>query len=460
MPAPTVKFTVAVEAAVVEEPEAPMLCEPPAAAGTVKVAVQAPVALAVVGEPCGAPSKVTMTLVSLAAKPDPVTFTDVPAGPLFLLIEIPAPTLNVNGAIDEVEDPETPMLWAPPWVAGTGNVAVQVPFEPAVVGEPIGVLSKLNWILVSLEPKPDPVAVTEVPAGPLFLLKAKLGSMLKLWAGTDSVVAPKEVTEWEVPEVTEGTTKVVVQVPVAPALVDCPIATPSKFTVIPCSFMPKPLPVTVIEAPTVPFGRLKLMVGLEMTVTLEVAEPPLPEAVIVWAPAAAFAVTGPHDPVMPACTAEPTATLSIWIVTISPFAKPEPFKISVLPVDWVAVILGTIVKLAAPDVPEVVPTATTAWGPAMALGTTKVVLQVPPPATVVEPTGPESKFILILSLAVPVPETITVIPGPPAAGLRFGTLTARAGTAAARHIIIPRTRKTAPYLKNLRMVIYCPPFYV
>ena len=87
------------------------------------------------------------------------------------------------------------MLWAPPWVAGTVKVEVQAPVWLAVVGEPIAVLSKVNWILVSLDANPDPVTVTAVPAGPLFLLKAKLGSMLKLWAGTVSVVVPTEVIE-------------------------------------------------------------------------------------------------------------------------------------------------------------------------------------------------------------------------------------------------------------------------
>jgi hypothetical protein len=83
-------------------------------------------------------------------------------------------------------------------------------------------------------------------------------------------------------EAAAGTTKVVVQVPDELACVDCPTDTPSKLTVIPVSFIPKPLPVTVTEAPTVPFGRLKVMVGLLITVTVAVEEEPaLPEAATV-----------------------------------------------------------------------------------------------------------------------------------------------------------------------------------
>jgi hypothetical protein len=53
-------------------------------------------------------------------------------------------------------------------------------------GEPTAALSKVNWMLVSLEAKPDPLTVTEVPAGPLFLPNEILGVMLKLWAGTEA----------------------------------------------------------------------------------------------------------------------------------------------------------------------------------------------------------------------------------------------------------------------------------
>jgi hypothetical protein len=80
----------------------------------VKVAVQAPVVPAIVGEPTGVPSKVTAMLLSPEENPDPVTPTEVPAGPLVLFKEIPAPTVKATTVTGEVEEPEAPTLWAPP----------------------------------------------------------------------------------------------------------------------------------------------------------------------------------------------------------------------------------------------------------------------------------------------------------------------------------------------------------
>ena len=97
-------------AALVIVPAAPMAWSPPAETGTVKVEVQAPVALTVILEATVVVSKVILAF-SPEAKPEPETLTVVPAAPLVLLIVIPAPTLKARLAPpDEVIVPEALIL--------------------------------------------------------------------------------------------------------------------------------------------------------------------------------------------------------------------------------------------------------------------------------------------------------------------------------------------------------------
>jgi hypothetical protein len=187
-----VKETDEVDAAVVIGPLAAMVWAPPAAAGMTMLADHCPLSLASIVEPMGLPSKVSVIPLSLAAKPEPVTVTAVMAVPVFLLIEIPAPMLKVMSVSEEVEDPRTLTAWVPPADAGTENVSVHAPVELAWVVEPTGVPSKVTLIPVSPEAKPEPLAVTDVPAAPLVLFIEKLGVTLKERAGTEaaSVVDP------------------------------------------------------------------------------------------------------------------------------------------------------------------------------------------------------------------------------------------------------------------------------
>ena len=64
------------------EPLALTLWDPKAEAGTVKVPLQFPRELAEIPEVTGLPSKVIVMPVSPAPKPEPVTVTELPGGPL------------------------------------------------------------------------------------------------------------------------------------------------------------------------------------------------------------------------------------------------------------------------------------------------------------------------------------------------------------------------------------------
>jgi hypothetical protein len=98
-PALTVKVTPVIELAEVVEPYAPIVWEPAVEAGTVKVLFQAPRELAVIPDLTTVPSKVIVMPVSLATKPEPVTVTEVPGGPLVRLrVRAPPSTVKVTPA--------------------------------------------------------------------------------------------------------------------------------------------------------------------------------------------------------------------------------------------------------------------------------------------------------------------------------------------------------------------------
>jgi hypothetical protein len=85
----TVKVMTGTESAEVVEPYAPIAWEPEAEAGTTKVVFQPPEELAEIPDLTTVPSKVIAT-DSEALKPEPVTVTEVPGGPLVRLIVIVA----------------------------------------------------------------------------------------------------------------------------------------------------------------------------------------------------------------------------------------------------------------------------------------------------------------------------------------------------------------------------------
>ena len=118
---------------------------------------------------------------SLAPKPEPVTVTEVPAVPLFLLMEKTGPTLKEIGLNEEEEviEPWTLTAWAPPDKTGIEIVLVHDPAALACTGELTGFPSIVTTIPCSPEAKPEPLVVTEIPADPLVLLIVKLGVILK-----------------------------------------------------------------------------------------------------------------------------------------------------------------------------------------------------------------------------------------------------------------------------------------
>lgn len=112
MPAETVKVKSGTLVAGVEAPLASMIWEPAGEAGTLKVALQPPCALAVMPEARGLSSYVTLMPVSAAPNPAPVIVMELPGAALAGLAEIPALVVKVTSgtALAEVEEPEASMV--------------------------------------------------------------------------------------------------------------------------------------------------------------------------------------------------------------------------------------------------------------------------------------------------------------------------------------------------------------
>jgi hypothetical protein len=81
--------------------------------------------------------------VSLAAKPEPVTVTEVPDAPLDRLMDMPGVTVKVilGTLAAVVSEPYAPMLCEPEAEAGTTKVTLQPPTELAVMPDATGVPS-------------------------------------------------------------------------------------------------------------------------------------------------------------------------------------------------------------------------------------------------------------------------------------------------------------------------------
>jgi hypothetical protein len=81
--------------------------------------------------------------VSLAPKPEPVTVTELPAGPLNRLMDMPGVTVKVilGTLAAVVTEPYASMICEPEAEAGTTNVAVQPPRGSAVILRATGVPS-------------------------------------------------------------------------------------------------------------------------------------------------------------------------------------------------------------------------------------------------------------------------------------------------------------------------------
>lgn len=140
----TVKLTSGTMEATVEAPLASMVWAPEVAAGITMVALQLPWALAAgdagVVVTC-VPSKVTLILLSLAAKPAPVTVTEAPVAELPRLAERLGVTVKVAFPELEEVEPVAVMVWAPEAEAGMVITLFKPPVEFAVVFRSICVLT-------------------------------------------------------------------------------------------------------------------------------------------------------------------------------------------------------------------------------------------------------------------------------------------------------------------------------
>jgi hypothetical protein len=107
------------------------------------------------------PSKDRLTVV-LAPKPEPVTFTEVPGGPLAGEIEKEALTVNVRDVFPILT------VYDPAPIAGTLN---EMENEPRESADPVATClpSKETAIPPWEAPKPSPFAFTCVPGAPLLV---------------------------------------------------------------------------------------------------------------------------------------------------------------------------------------------------------------------------------------------------------------------------------------------------
>jgi hypothetical protein len=227
-PGLTVKVTPVIESAEVDEPYAPTVWEPATEAGTVKVPLQAPTPLAVIPEVTTVPSKVTAMPVSLAPKPVPLTVMEVPGGPLVLLrVRVPPSTVKLTPITLPVVEPDAPIIWEPAVAAGIVIVVLQFPRESAGIPD-LTVLPSKVTATVSLARKPEPVTVTEVPGGPLVLLREMvLLVTVKVTPVTGPEEEPIATMVWE-PAVAVGIVIVVLQIPEPPTEIPEATVVPSK----------------------------------------------------------------------------------------------------------------------------------------------------------------------------------------------------------------------------------------
>ena len=120
----------------------------------------------------------------------------------------------------------------------------------AEVLEATGFPSKVRPIPVSLALNPTPLTVREVPGDPLVLLREIAGLVLKL-------ILAMELAWVEVPEASivcdpladGGMMKLMLQLPVAPAVIPDSTISPSNVTAIPLSADLNPPPDTATEVP-------------------------------------------------------------------------------------------------------------------------------------------------------------------------------------------------------------------
>src|SRR6266571_7105376 len=236
---------------------------PKVEAGTVKEAENKPelsvVAVATVDEP-----NVTVT-PELDEKLVPETVTREPTAPNVGLKLIPAFRVKVADA--EFENASVAVTaWAPFVETGTVNVALN---EPVALVLELPMIVASNVTVIDEDPaKPAPLTVNEEPAWPpvgLNVIDAiTVIEAVAVWE--DASVA---VTEWA-PVVEAGIVKVALNAPA----VDVVTVAGEVVTVVPSYLMvmveeaAKPVPVTVMVAPTLPLAGLSVMEEIMLKVAV------------------------------------------------------------------------------------------------------------------------------------------------------------------------------------------------
>lgn len=149
---------------------ATMLWLPGADAGTVKDALNEPLADEVItaGEVAITVESNFMATIELAAKLEPDSETVVPGTP-FVGFETRDGTITVNVADESPPESSAVTAWLAGVELGIANVAEKVPVPDEVtVGGVVGIFVVSNFIVIgAFDRKYEPVTVTVVPAGPL-----------------------------------------------------------------------------------------------------------------------------------------------------------------------------------------------------------------------------------------------------------------------------------------------------
>src|SRR5213593_1425182 len=114
--------------------------------------------------------------MELAAKPEPVTVTTVPIGPLVGLMAIDGVTVKVAEAEFEDESVATTVC-APTVEVGAVKVVDAGIAPPDVVVTVTWVTPSYFMVVEELAAKPEPVTVTDWPIGPVVGLSVSVGAV-------------------------------------------------------------------------------------------------------------------------------------------------------------------------------------------------------------------------------------------------------------------------------------------
>ena len=163
-------------------PDARIVRRPPGAEGIVTSAVHAP------WESAEAPASIkssptVMVILSLGAKPEPLTSREVPGDPLERSRLNLAPRVRVtSGTLPlRVREPEARTVCEPAGREGMIRERVQDPVASAVIPVATESWSTVTEIEVSLAANPTPLAVTEAPGEVFRLSSESRGVIVKVF---------------------------------------------------------------------------------------------------------------------------------------------------------------------------------------------------------------------------------------------------------------------------------------